>query len=107
MPSDSPTPKRRGRPPGFSPGPLGPRVGSNVWALSRLDVGETMLVEVGEPGVAEDLEARQKTTAAVFAHWQTYFPRVGGGATFTSALWLAVNPKTREVLDVIRITRLT
>lgn len=85
----------------------GHRVGSNVWALSRLAVGETLLVEVGEPGVAEAPKDRQKTTAAVFAHWQTYFPRVGNGATFSSALWLAVNPKTREVLDVIRITRLT
>lgn len=99
----TPAPKRRGRPPG-SGKPLGPRVGSNAWTLSRMAVGETLLVEVGEPGVTEDPKDRHRTYAAVSAHWQSYFARVPG-ATFETAQWLAVNPRTREVLDVLRITR--
>jgi hypothetical protein len=86
--------KRRGRPPG-STGPTGPRVGSRPWQITRMQPGERLFLEapVGRlqrfmQQIAVDI-SRCKLNRLV-----------------TQTHMLGVIPSTREVVDMVILTRL-
>lgn len=82
--------KRRGGNPGVK---LGPRVGSRPWALSRLEPGESML-----------LEAPPGRTQAFMQQIAADIHRTTDGG-YSQALILGVSPSDRSVVDIIRVTR--
>lgn len=91
---DTPTPKRRGRKPGQGKGvKLGPRVGSRPWALLRLKPGEALLLPA-PPGKVVNLMGQVQADAT------------RNGLRITQAMFLAIQPSTREVLEIVRVTRL-
>lgn len=89
-----PAPKRRGRKPGQGLGvKTGPHVGSRPWALLRLAPGESMFLEASN-GVT-----RLMQQVATDLH------RNGLQGVMTQTHLLAIQPTTREVVDIVRITR--
>lgn len=80
----------RGRKPGVK---VGPRVGSRPWKLLQLEVGESLL-----------LEAPAGRLVPFMGQVQVDASR--NGVKITQSLLYGVDPKSRAVLDIVRVTRL-
>lgn len=93
-PATQSQPKRRGRPPGSGMGKIGPRIGSRPWALLRLQPGERIFLEV------------RGSVASTMQQIGTDVQRNGLGGKITQTLVLGVVPSSRDVIDLVMLTRL-
>lgn len=85
---------RRGRPPGSGLGvKLGPRVGSRPWALLNLQPGESLFFQA------------QNGVPRLMAQIATDMQRNGLSGAMTQTVFLAIQPTTREVIEIVRVTR--
>lgn len=75
----------------------GPRIGSMLWRLSTLQVGESFVVEV---------DIVQKTQSQISVEVQRLRKKTDwADAVFEQTVFYAINPSTREVLVVNRVKR--
>lgn len=72
----------------------GPRIGSRVWALQRLEPGEALFIEVPE----------NRTNASFAGQMNGDIQRAGG--RYCQDLLYAVDREGPTVVQIIRITRL-
>ena len=84
-------PKKRGRPPGTK---LGPRVGSRPWKLAQMMPGDRIFLEA--PG--GNLQNFMKQIGADIS-------RGGLSGLVTQTLILGIEPATRNVIDLVMLTR--
>lgn len=85
-----PPPKKRGIKPGTI---LGPRVGSRPWHLLNLSVGQSFYVEV------------EKDMASTMGHLSNNIFHNGLQGKIELQALLAIHPKTREVIELVRALR--
>ena len=72
----------------------GPQIGSRVWALSRLEPGERLL-----------LEAPAGRTSAFMQQVSTDVGRAGLRGALSQSLVVGVKLDTRDVIDIVCVTR--
>jgi hypothetical protein len=89
---EKPPPKRRGRPPGSSTGPTGPRIGSRPWKLAQLGPGETLLLEAPKGR----LQPFMQQVAADFI-------RSGMQGKLEQVFILGIEPSTRIVHEIVMV----
>jgi hypothetical protein len=72
-----------------------PRIGSRPWILSRLGSGATTWLAVPDG----------RANAAFMQQIAADISRLGLSGQFTQALYIAVNPRTLAVHELISVTR--